>query len=296
MELEKQQADLVQELTKRAESLHDSSLANFILEATSHPSLYSFSDFLALPNVIQLGETEYSVYVSLLRLFAYGTWHDYRRYSAGLPKLSEHQILKLKQLSLITFAGLNKTLSYYGLMKELELPSVRELEDFLIECIYLGIVKGKLNQFKRCFKVEFAAGRDVMPGQLPSMIESAETWFATSDDLLSLVQEKIDLVDMESQLEKNHQMEFKDKIENLIKHVSAVKSSLQRDNIWTSVYSCIESDIATIDGEELVQTQEGVVPPVKLAFCVYQFKSLAYELQFSDCFTLVTQKLTNHEW
>ncbi|KAJ8774390.1 hypothetical protein K2173_012464 [Erythroxylum novogranatense] len=30
------------------------------------------------------------------------------------------------------------------------------------------------------------------------------------------------------------------------------KSSLQRDNIWTSGYSYIESDIATLDCEELV--------------------------------------------
>ncbi|KAJ8774394.1 hypothetical protein K2173_012468 [Erythroxylum novogranatense] len=53
-------------------------------------------------------------------------------------------------------------------------------------------------------------------------------------------------------------MEFKDKIENLIKH----KSSLQRDNIWTSGYSYIESDIATLDCEELVPKRKSFNEPL----------------------------------
>nr|GMC69072.1 COP9 signalosome complex subunit 7 isoform X3 [Ipomoea batatas] len=57
------------------------------------------------------------------------------------------------------------------------LATVRELEDFLInECMDKGIVRGKLDQLRRCFEVQFAAGRDLSPGQLASLIETLSDW------------------------------------------------------------------------------------------------------------------------
>ncbi|KAJ6351739.1 hypothetical protein OIU78_007604 [Salix suchowensis] len=53
--------------------------------------------------------TEDSAYIYLLRLFAYGTWRDYKGISALLPKLLPHQILKLKQLTVLTLFETNKT-------------------------------------------------------------------------------------------------------------------------------------------------------------------------------------------
>ncbi|XP_011047593.1 PREDICTED: COP9 signalosome complex subunit 7-like isoform X1 [Populus euphratica] len=60
-----------------------------------------------------------------------------------LPKLSPDQFLKLKQLTVLTLSATNK-----------------------------GIVKGKLNQLGRCYELQFAAGRDLMHGQLGSMIDT----------------------------------------------------------------------------------------------------------------------------
>ncbi|KAK2444398.1 COP9 signalosome complex subunit [Trifolium repens] len=48
-----------------------------------------------------------------------------------------YQILKLKQLTVLTLAETYKVLLYGQLMQELDVPNVRELEDFLInECMY----------------------------------------------------------------------------------------------------------------------------------------------------------------
>eukprot|EP00258_Populus_trichocarpa_P038098 XP_024454117.1 COP9 signalosome complex subunit 7 [Populus trichocarpa] len=131
MEIEEGQAQVIQKFVNKASTLETtSSLANLIVEATSHPSLFAFSEILSLPNILQLQGTEDSAYI-LLRLFGYGTWRDYKGNSAMLPKLSQDQILKLKQLTVVTLSGTNKVLSYNKLQEQLEVSNVRELEDFL---------------------------------------------------------------------------------------------------------------------------------------------------------------------
>ena len=108
------------------------------------------------------------MYLDVLRLFAHGTWGDYKcsnqplecfqyicasatlsyffflfyqRIPLGnasrIPQLSPDQILKLKQLTVLTLAESNKVLPYDTLMVELDVTNVRELEDFLInDCMY----------------------------------------------------------------------------------------------------------------------------------------------------------------
>jgi len=59
--------------------------------------------------------------LDLLRLFAYGTFQDYKRASSSLPSLSEFETTKLKQLTIVSLAAQSKTLHYATLMKELEM-------------------------------------------------------------------------------------------------------------------------------------------------------------------------------
>ncbi|XP_026379389.1 COP9 signalosome complex subunit 7-like [Papaver somniferum] len=54
----------------------------------------------------------------------------------------------------------------------------------------MGIVRGKLDQLRRCFEVQFAAGRDLKPGQLRSMIQTLSSWLSTSDSPLVSIQDK----------------------------------------------------------------------------------------------------------
>ncbi|KAJ6963110.1 hypothetical protein NC652_001663 [Populus alba x Populus x berolinensis] len=96
-----------------------------------------------------------------------------------LPKLSPDQFLKLKQLTVLALSATNKILSYNELLEELEVCNVHELEDFLNnECVFAGIIKGKLNQLGRCYELQFVAGRDLMHGQVGSMIDTLGIWLA----------------------------------------------------------------------------------------------------------------------
>jgi len=157
----------------------------------------------------------------LLRLFAHGTWSEYKSVADQLPQLVPEQVLKLKQLSVLTLAETNKVLPYDVLMEQLDVANVRQLEDFLInECMYVGIVRGKLDQLRRCFEVQFAAGRDLRPGQLGSMIHTLSSWLGTSDNLLISIQEKIKWADSMSEVDKKHKKEVEDRVDEVKKSLS----------------------------------------------------------------------------
>ncbi|KAK8570492.1 hypothetical protein V6N13_003169 [Hibiscus sabdariffa] len=221
MDIEQKQADLIDYFVKKVSVQVVSALGSVIVEATSHHSLFAFSEILAVPTVAELEGTESSVYLEVLRLFAHGTWSDYKSNSGSLPQLLPDQVLKLKQLTVLTLAEANKVLPYDQLMLELDVTNVRELEDFIInECIYVGIVRGKLDQMRKCFEVQFAAGRDLRPGQLGSMIQTLSNWLGTSDNLLISIQEKIKWADNMSELDKKHRKEVEDRVEEVKKSIS----------------------------------------------------------------------------
>lgn len=221
MDIEQKQVELIDHFVKQASVLNGPALSPLIAEATSNPNLFAFSEILSVPNVLELEGTEYSVYLDVLRLFAHGTWSDYKGNTGQLPHLVPDQVLKLKQLTVLTLAETNKVLPYDQLMLELDVVNVRELEDFLInECMYAGIVRGKLDQLRRCFEVQFAAGRDLRPGQLGNMIKTLSDWLTTSDNLLHTIQEKIKWADTMSEIDKKHRKDVEERVEDVKKSLS----------------------------------------------------------------------------
>lgn len=54
MDIEQKQEELIQHFVNQASSSNGSSLTTVIAEATSHPSLFAFSEILSVPNVIQV--------------------------------------------------------------------------------------------------------------------------------------------------------------------------------------------------------------------------------------------------
>ncbi|XP_052194200.1 COP9 signalosome complex subunit 7-like isoform X2 [Diospyros lotus] len=235
MDIEQKQAEHIDYFVRIASTHKGASLANLVVEATSHPSLFAFSEILAVPNVLELQGTENSIYLDLLRLFAHGTWTDYKSNAGCFPQLIPDQILKLKQLTVLTLAETAKVLPYDVLMQELDVANVRELEDFLInECMYVGIVRGKLDQLRRCFEVQFAAGRDLRPGQLGNMIQTLTSWLTTSENLLISIQEKIKWADTMSELDKKHRKEVEEKVEEVKKSISLKKLHTVSRPILTS--------------------------------------------------------------
>ncbi|KAK1306388.1 COP9 signalosome complex subunit 7 [Acorus calamus] len=242
MDIERKQAELIEQYVNQAESLTGPSLAGLVVEATSHPSLFAFSEILSVPNLSKIEGTQYSRYLDMLRLFAHGTWSDYKRNADSLPALVPDQVRKIKQLSVLTLAETNKVLPYDQLMQELDVSNVRELEDFLInECMYSGIVRGKLDQLRRCFEVQFATGRDLNSGQLNNMIQTLTTWLSTSDSLLHSIQEKIKWADTMCEADEKHQRDIEVRVEE-VKKCMKVDMDLRHEEIF--------SELGVMDYEE----------------------------------------------
>ena len=146
------------ELGKNSKNL---AAAKNIERAVSHKNTFVFGELLSLQNVQDLQSTEHTKYLSLLQLFAYGTYKDYISNSGTLPELNEMQIRKLKKLSIISLAAEGTdVLKYDMLLKELDIPDVRTLEDLIIEAIYSNIIEATLDQKEKHVQVHSAM--DVM--------------------------------------------------------------------------------------------------------------------------------------
>jgi COP9 signalosome complex subunit 7 len=61
-------------------------------------------------------------------------------------------------------------------MTYLDIPSIRALEDLIIDAMYSEIVRGKLDQRKQQFEVQYTLGRDLRPGQLEELLGSLQAW------------------------------------------------------------------------------------------------------------------------
>lgn len=105
---------------------------------------------------LQLSESEFDKELNSLRLFAYGSYQDYcgeqplnqthliasvtvfptSANPSNFLDLSDQQLTKLRQLSLLSMAAENRILSYQTMHTALGLATVRELEDLLIDTIY----------------------------------------------------------------------------------------------------------------------------------------------------------------
>lgn len=113
------------------------------------------------------------------------------------PSLSDAQSSKLKQLTVVSLASTQKAradtaldqpsstpfgalqvLPYNTLMQQLDIASLRELEDMLItDCIYPGLLDARLDQRQQQLIVFHTYGRDVHPDKLPLLLEALEAWY-----------------------------------------------------------------------------------------------------------------------
>lgn len=95
----------------------------------------------------------------------------------NLPKLSNTQEQKLRQLTLLSLSSFPSTLTYAHLLSELSLPTTRALEDLVISSIYAGLLTAKLDTLAQRVDVSSVAPlRDLKPGSVPRMVSVLEDW------------------------------------------------------------------------------------------------------------------------
>jgi COP9 signalosome complex subunit 7 len=62
------------------------------------------------------------------------------------------------------------------LLTSLQMPTIRDLEDLIIDAIYLDVIRGKLDQKEQQFEVEYTMGRDLAPGKVESVLAALQAW------------------------------------------------------------------------------------------------------------------------
>lgn len=167
-------------------------VVHLIREAIEHPQIFVFGELLTLPNVTALSESpEYEPWLKLLELFAFGTYKDYLESANNLPQLTPTMLAKLRSLTIISLAAKYKRISYSVLLSVLGLTNVRELEDLIIEIIYIKAIEGKMDQKRHSLEVESSISRDIKPEQLDTIAAILTSWCENCDNVLVNIEAEI---------------------------------------------------------------------------------------------------------
>lgn len=67
MDIEQKQAEHIDYFVKQASNLKGSSLRNLVVEATSHPSLFAFSEIISVPNVLEVCIINSILFICILK-------------------------------------------------------------------------------------------------------------------------------------------------------------------------------------------------------------------------------------
>lgn len=163
-------------------------LKELINRATSAQGTYIFTELLQTPAVqsLQTADPEYRVYLTLLELFSWGTYEEYKS-TPDLPQLSDVQTQKLRLLSLLTLASpflpMGSTsqdpLTYSALLDSLQLSSNHELESLVTSAIYSGLLTARLSPTSNAPRVHItsvAPLRDLRPQSMNAILHILRTW------------------------------------------------------------------------------------------------------------------------
>ncbi|KAG5734172.1 COP9 signalosome complex subunit 7a [Termitomyces sp. T112] len=203
-----------------AKGLKGAAAAKLIQDVTSAPGVFVFSELLELPNIQELGKSEqHEKYLSLLQLFSYRTYQDYVSHKDFLPPLNEAQTTKLKHLSIVSLASDRRILPYADLLEALDMSTIRELEDLIIDAIYLDILRGKLDQKEQQLEVEYTMGRDLEPGKLEEVLAALQNWAETTSSVLATLDAKIQEIAKESEAAKQAALEHEKALQATLKEV-----------------------------------------------------------------------------
>lgn len=71
-----------------------------------------------------------------------------------------------------------QTLTYDFIARALELATPAAVEELITQCVYSGLVQGRMNQRDAEFHVSSVIGRDVSPEKIDGMIAQLMEWYA----------------------------------------------------------------------------------------------------------------------
>ncbi|KAL4865681.1 hypothetical protein BDV12DRAFT_174117 [Aspergillus spectabilis] len=184
-------------------------VANIITNATASPHTYVFAELLERPAIQALRSpdtpAEFHGYLTLLEIFAWGTWRDYQQ-TPNLPPLSGAQARKLRLLSLLSLASTTKPLTYDTLIDSLSLSAPSELESLVTAAIYASLITARLSPATAPPTVtvtSVAPLRDVKPTSLRTMISTLTAWESRCGSVISDIEAEINKIRADSAQRRN---------------------------------------------------------------------------------------------
>ena len=174
----------VQAFVRQVAGKSGAGVALVVKQALGRPGLFFYGALLHAPEVQALATAGGALQATydLLKVFTYGTLKDVDGLSAeAKEQLTPNLKAKLTQLTLVTLAKDARQLSYPLLLKELQIPDVRTLEDLVIDTITEGLVVAKLDQKASTVDFTEVAARDVQLDEIDSLIGALEAWEGRCD-------------------------------------------------------------------------------------------------------------------
>ncbi|CAN8071052.1 unnamed protein product [Agarophyton chilense] len=215
-------ADALLHYLSQARLASPAAAAQLCVDATEDANLYVFSELLAQRSIQSLAwDQTYAKYVQLLRLFAYGTLEQYQRTQHMYPRLSERQLNKLRTLTLVSLAAGRSELSYHQLRHALAVHSTRQLEDVVIDAVYAGLLRARMNQHAATVHISAVEGRDV------HVVHGIEPMVRCLNNFLERCARLDDTIDDKMQLIATHTMRAKQHKLRADAQLDAVRSAVR---------------------------------------------------------------------
>lgn len=162
-----------------------------IRQTLEHSGVFVFGELLDCPNVKALDGTEYQGTLELLRIFAFGTYPEYKARQSELGELTANQKRKLQMLTLVSMATKEKLIKFSDLEVALDIHDARALEDLIIEAVYQNLIVGKMDQESRCLMVESCACRDCKDEDIDYIIETLTGWEDSAQNMIKALDKAV---------------------------------------------------------------------------------------------------------
>lgn len=157
---------------------------SLVLKVFSEPNVFAGYDQVKsiLAPALQKGGPEGEKIVKTLDLFSYGTYRGYMQDTSIFLPLTDAQIFKLRQLTVLSIVQAfalqkNRIIPYQEFQQALDLSTGRQVEEVLVSCIYAGVLGARLCQKTNSLKLDptrVFGTRDVSPTQVPHMVEQLQ--------------------------------------------------------------------------------------------------------------------------
>ena len=159
-------------------------IRSLVLKIFSEPNVFAGYDQIKgiLAPALQKSGAEGAKLAKTLDLFSYGTYSDYVKDTSPFLPLTDSQIFKLRQLTVMSIVQAfafqkNRIIPYQEFQQALDLSTGRQVEEVLISCIYAGVMGAKLCQKTNSLKLDPTVvfqTRDVPATQVTRMVEQLQ--------------------------------------------------------------------------------------------------------------------------